>query len=269
MKRFSTIILMAVMALGMVFAMDAFGGALPTYTVQRTTGPIHVDGVFDEADWKAAESVGDFVFPWWTTGEKEQTVAKLLWDDEHLYVAFQCEDAHIWAECSQRDDPVSADDAVEVFTAPNPDTLTNYFNFEFNAIGTILDRSPYNNRSYAWNAVDIQVGYTHSGTLNQDSDTDTSWTMEIAIPFENFVPFAKNIPPKDGDVWRLNLNRCGGKTNLQYSQWSDSGTPKPQFHAPEGFGIVRFSEEKVGAATSVPARTWGKAKASVKADESR
>ena len=29
-------------------------------------------------DWAAAESVGDFVFPWYTAGEKEQTTAKLL-----------------------------------------------------------------------------------------------------------------------------------------------------------------------------------------------
>lgn len=268
MKGFSTVILVA-MAVGIVFVIEAFGSLLPTYIVQRTTGPIHIDGLLDEPDWKAAESVGDFVFPWWTEGEKEQTIAKLLWDDKHLYVAFRCEDAHIWAEYTQRDDPVSADDAVEVFTAPNPDSLKNYFNFEFNAIGTILDRSPYNNRSSEWNAVGIQTGYTHNGTLNQDSDTDTSWTMEIAIPFENFVPFAKNIPPKDGDVWRLNLNRCGGKIDLQYSQWSDSGTPKPQFHAPEGFGMVHFSEKTVGEATPAPSGTWGTAKANANASESR
>ena len=258
MRGLSTVI--SVAALGIAFVVEAFGGLLPTYTIQRTTEPIHIDGILDEADWGAAQSVGDFVFPWWTEGEKEQTMAKLLWDDQNLYVAFQCEDAHIWAEYTERDDPVSRDDAVEVFTAPNPDSLKNYFNFEFNAIGTILDRSPYNNRSSTWNAAGIQVAYTHHGTLNQDSDTDTSWTMEIAIPFENFVPFAKNIPPKNGDVWRLNLNRCGGKTNPQYSQWSDSGTPKPQFHAPEGFGVVRFSEEKVGESTPVPCGTWGEVK---------
>lgn len=260
MRSLSKVTFITAMALGFAFVDLTFGGSLPTYTVHRTSESIHIDGVLEEADWEAAGSVGDFVFPWWNQGKKEQTVAKLLWDDTNLYVAFQCEDAHIWAEYSRRDDPVSRDDAVEIFTAPNPDSLMNYFNFEFNAIATILDRSPYNNRSSTWNAVGIQMDYTHHGTLNNDSDIDTSWTMEIAIPFENFQPFAKSIPPKDDEVWRLNLNRCGGKTNPQYSQWSDSGTPEPQFHAPEGFGIIRFSEEKVGPATPVPSGTWGEVK---------
>ena len=244
MKRFSTIALTAAMALGILFMIEACKHSLPTYTIQRTTGPIRVDGVFDETDWEAAETVGDFVFPWWTEGKKEQTAAKLFWDDKNLYVAFLCEDAHIWAEHTERDDPVCHDDAVEVFVSPNPDSLKNYFNFEFNAIGTILDGSPYyKNKSSKWNAVGVRTACTHQGTLNRDSDTDTSWMIEIAIPLDNFAPFAKNIPPKDGDVWRLNLNRCGGKINPQYSQWADSGTPKPAFHVQEGFGIVRFSGE--------------------------
>ena len=244
MRKIQTLALMLATTLGMAFVIEVFGGSLPTYTICRTAGPIQVDGLLDEADWKVAKSVGDFVFPWWTEGAKEQTVAKLLWDDKNLYVAFECEDAHIWAEYTQRNDPVWRDDAVEVFTSPNPDNPEDYFNFEFNALGTILDGSPYyGNKSSEWNAVGVQTAYMHSGTLNQDADTDIFWTMEIAIPFENFAPLAKNVPPKDGDVWRLNLNRCGGKINPQYSQWSDSGTPKPAFHVQERFGVARFSGE--------------------------
>ena len=45
-------------------------GDVPEYTVKRTTEPIVLDGIPDEADWAAAIPVGDFVFPWWTSGEK-------------------------------------------------------------------------------------------------------------------------------------------------------------------------------------------------------
>jgi hypothetical protein len=66
--------------------------APPEYQVQRATGKITIDGVLDEADWAAAKPVGDFVFPWWTEGEKEQTQVKLLWDDTFIYLAYVCQD---------------------------------------------------------------------------------------------------------------------------------------------------------------------------------
>ncbi len=68
------------------------------------------------------------------------------------------------------------------------------------------------------------------------------WILEAAIPFRNFAGAAKHTPPVPGDVWRLGLNRCGGKTNPQYSQWSASRTKEPQFHSPNDFGRVIFSE---------------------------
>ena len=58
--------------------------------------------------------VGEFKFPWWKAGRKGQTVAKLLWNDDYLYASFRCEDAHIWAEHTERDSPVYRDDCVEV-----------------------------------------------------------------------------------------------------------------------------------------------------------
>ena len=87
----------------------------------------------------------------------------------------------------------------------------------------------------------LQVSTFIAGTLNDDEDTDSYWVLEAAIPFENFAGVAKNTPPAPGDVWHLNLNRLGGKTNAQFSQWSASRTPEPQFHAPDDFGRVTFS----------------------------
>lgn len=225
----------------------ARAGVLPSYVIRRTTGPIEIDGNLNEADWFAAESVGAFVFPWYKQGEKEQTAAKMLWDDEHLYVAFLCWDEHIWAEYTNRDDPVSRDDCAEVFASPNPGDVMTYFNIEINVIGTVLDRGPYNDkgkiiRSLTWTAEGLRNAGMIAGTLNDDSDEDRYWTMEIAIPFKAFEDAALHTPPEDGDVWRLGLNRCGGKTNPQYSQWSGSETEKPNFHVPVDYGIVQFAD---------------------------
>lgn len=219
---------------------------LPQYTIYRAGMPIEVDGRLDEPAWVAAPDVGKFVFPWYESGKKEQTIAKMLWDDDNLYVAFICEDAHIWAEHTDRDSAVWKDDTVEVFTAPNPDQPQAYFNIEMNVLGIFLDQFHPNGAGVPveeeWNGEGIQIKTSVVGTLNDDSDEDQYWILEAAIPFQNFAQVAKNTPPADGDVWHLGLNRLGGKTNQQYSQWSASQTPTPQFHAPDDFGRVTFSK---------------------------
>lgn len=219
----------------------------PSYTIYRAGGaPILVDGRLDELAWTAAPDVGKFVFPWYEGGKKEQTVAKILWDETSLYVAFICEDAYIWAEHTLRRSRVYLDDTVEVFTAPDPDRPQAYFNLEMNVLGALLDGFHPEGRGTgnrdAWHATGIKIRTTITGMLNDDSDQDEYWVLEAAIPFSNFTKVAKNTPPAPGDIWHLNLNRLGGKTNRQHSQWSASQTPGPSFHVPEDFGRVMFSE---------------------------
>src|SRR5262245_12268295 len=73
-----------------------------TYDIRRATSPITIDGKLDEAVWQRAKSVGDFDFPWFKTGTQEQTIAKLLWDDQNLYVSWQAMDQHISASITER-----------------------------------------------------------------------------------------------------------------------------------------------------------------------
>ncbi|GAB4136417.1 MAG: hypothetical protein Tsb009_03450 [Planctomycetaceae bacterium] len=219
----------------------------PQYAILRTDRPLKIDGKLDEPAWKNAKSVGPFKFAWWKQGKKEQTEAKLLWDDKYLYVSFRCEDEHISGTRTTRDSPVYRDDCVEVFTAPNPKHPLNYFNIEMNVRAAFLDQhhpeGPGVKLKNNWNATGVKIAVTIDGTLNNDNDTDRSWTLEAAIPFANFAKVARNTPPHPGDVWHLNLNRLGGKTNPQYSQWSPSRTSRPQFHAPKDFGRVVFSKK--------------------------
>lgn len=220
----------------------------PKYTIHRAAMPITIDGRLDEPAWIAAESVGDFRFGWYKSGKKEQTVAKMLWDDKYLYVSYLVEDAHISGTHTERDSAVWFDDAVEVFAAPNPDKPDVYFNIEMSVTGAWLDHSHLKGveggSDKKWNPEEIKIATRVYGTLNDDSDTDQYWVLEAAIPFKGYEGVAKNTPPKPGDVWNLNLNRLGGKTNEQFSQWSQGTGPEPQFHRPQDFGRVIFSEKK-------------------------
>jgi len=219
----------------------------PSCTAYRAGTPIVIDGRLEEPAWVGAPDVGTFKFPWYEAGKQEQTLAKLLWDDENLYAAFICEDAHIWAEHTQRDSEVWKDDTVEVFTAPNPERPGAYFNIEMNVLGAFLDQfhpnGPNPEEPEEWDGKGIRIATSIVGTLNDDSDSDAYWILEAAIPFANFDAVAKHIPPKPGDVWNVGLNRLGGQTNPQHSQWAPSSTPTPQFHAPDDFGKLSFSDK--------------------------
>ena len=219
---------------------DPLGRTLISHEIPFTNAEITIDGKLDDQAWATAKAV-DYQFTWGIEGNKENTQAKLLWDDEYLYVAFDCEDGYIWAEHTERDSPVYRDDCVEVFTSPNPDQIEKYFNIEMNVNAASLDayhpEGPGSKEE--WDPA-IQVATSFNGTKNNDDDFDQNWTLEVAIPFSAFEGVAKHIPPKDGDEWRLNLNRLGGKTNNNRSQWSAGDPENPGFHYPYFFGRVFF-----------------------------
>ncbi len=232
----------------LMFCSQNTSADIPEYRVERAPGKIIIDGILDEAGWASAKPAGDFKFPWLTEGEEEQTEVKMLWDDTFLYVSYKCGDKHIWADHYDTNSQTFKDDCVEMFWNPNPEAGNMYNMFEINCLGNLL--SVYNNleRSIHESASRIMVPHiaqTIQGTVNFDDDIDSGWIIEMAVRFSDYPELSKRDVPLPGDIWRVGLNRCGGKTNPQHSQWSPSQTPRPNFHVPNDFGRVIFSDKKV------------------------
>ncbi|MEX2264344.1 MAG: carbohydrate-binding family 9-like protein [Bryobacteraceae bacterium] len=216
---------------------------LSSYDIRRAAARIVIDGKLDDPAWRQATEMGEFHFPWLREGTKEQTVARMLWDDENLYVGYYCHDTHISAFETKRHGPVSKDDCVEIFISPNPEKVTNYYTFEINAIGTMLNRcrTDWWKGPPTWEPENVRYRTSFHGLpKKEESPGDNHWVVEMAIPLHNFARDAAHMPPRDGDRWRLNLNRTGGITNRQSSSWSPIPTPAPAFHTPTAFGSVRF-----------------------------
>ena len=207
----------------------------PAMIVERAPGPLTIDGQMDAA-WKKADPV-EFVFPWNDVAAEgaQSTKARVLWDDANLYLLYECVDPYLDSEVLDHDGPVYNEDAVEIFATPNPDNVTAYFGYEMNIHGTFLAYM-----AFEWEAEGIQIATTHDGTLNDHSDTDRGWILEMAIPFENFRHLGGTLPPKEGDVWRWNLNRTKGYDG-QFSIWSDTGTDQANFHISDRFGYATFT----------------------------
>ena len=242
--RLTVLVMVTVLCIAIVSVVLA---APPEYTAMKTGSKMVMDGILDEPAWQKAKPVGPFTFQWYESGEKEQTEAKILWDNERIYFAFKCDDKHIWAEHYSPNDPVSRDDCCEAFISPVPEgsERTDYINYEINCIGTWL--VGYHARSRdknigKWNDCKwLEIGRNINGTCNNDEDIDEGWVLEFSVPFSHFEEFGATFPPGDGQVIYVGLHRCGGKTNAQYSQWAPSHTERPSYHQPQDFGKVTFS----------------------------
>ena len=213
--------------------------------IRRTKEPIHIDGKRDEPVWNSTKSVGNFVFTWQKNEDtqQQQTDARILWDDDYLYVSFYCDDKDVSASRTDRDSDVFRDDCVEVFASPEIEHPENYFNLEINARGAQLDeyRPGGQNLGRAWNPDGIKIGTSVVGTLNDPNDVDHGWLLEVAIPFRIFSEVIPTGRPRIGDRWRLNLNRLENDMSI-LSQWSQGDRNVPRFHTPNYFGFVTFAE---------------------------
>jgi hypothetical protein len=214
---------------------------IPRYEVKRATSAIVIDGKPDDKAWAEAGKI-ELIFPWdYQTGAKQKTIVRLLWDDQYLYVSYECEDEDIVAFHTRRDDPTYLDDAVEIFINPMPSQTGVYFGLEMNARATLYDYVMYNSK-HLFKQFDLQGVklVTHiEGTMNARGDKDKGWSLEVAIPWGNFEALSKR--PEAGDVWAANINRWDGvEPNRRMSNWSDPVQPRANPHVPARFGQLVF-----------------------------
>jgi hypothetical protein len=250
------------------------------YVCHRAASPPRVDGRLDEAAWREAAWTSDFVD---IEGDRRArppllTRAKMLWDDEHLYVGAELLEPHLWATLTRHDAVIFHDHDFEVFIDPNGDSH-EYYEFEINALGTgwdLLLPRPYKDGGKAvdaWEIPGLRSAVHLDGTLNDPADTDRGWSVELAFPWRVLGELARRpAPPRDGDQWRMNFSRVewslsvvDGRYQKVPGRKEDNWVWSPQgvvdMHRPETWGYVQFSTGRPGtvafqADPTLPARRW-------------
>ena len=244
------------------------------YTALYTQHAIKVDGDFNEKAWQTAAWTDSFV-DIEGNGKSQPTYktrVKLLWNDSCLFVAAELEEPHIWANLKQHDNIVYYDNDFEVFIDPGND-VHQYFEIEVNALNTILDLfmpKPYRNGGIAmlsYNATGLRSAVKVHGTLNHPGDKDTSWVVEMAIPFQSIYLGNKWSPPQEGALWRMNFSRVewdveiandkyqkkkdvAGKLLPEHNWvWSPQGVIN--MHLPERWGYLQFTKNTTSTATFI------------------
>ena len=236
-----------------------------SYVCYRAAAAPQIDGRLDDAAWQTVPWTDRFVD---IEGDRRplpryRTQVKMLWDDEHFYIAVQMEEPHVWGTLTKHDSVIFHDNDFEVFLDPDGDNH-EYYELEINALNTTWDLflpKPYKDGGRAdnsWEIPGLKTAVHCRGTLNDAGDEDQGWDLEIAIPWTSLREFANRpAPPRSGDQWRINFSRvewrhevADGKyqkiANSREDNWVWSPQGISDMHRPERWGYVQFSSDPPG-----------------------
>lgn len=185
------------------------------------------------------------------------SIEKLNWPDEYDdkpevgFKLFQAEDGIILkvnvteeftrAIYTKDNDKVYADSCVELFIDPSGDG--SYYNFEFNAIGTLLlgfGKDRHERQQAPEEVCGLVKRLSSLGRLPIETTTlQKSWQLTVFIPFTAF--WHHSISSLAGKTIKGNLQKCGDDLPTpHYTTWNPIKTPHPDYHRSEYFGAFQF-----------------------------
>lgn len=211
--------------LGIIIVCCTAASAQPLLTAYRAQTPPAIDGDLADACWQAASPTSAFVLWGHDALPEAQTIARVCFDDQRLYIAVEAMEPNleprlnmldlVRADATGRDSRVFRDDCVEIFIQPGDEA---YYQVVVNSIGTIYDGRGMDN---AWDG-EIEAAAKRG---------NTSYTFELAIDLAS-------IGGAPEGTWRMNF--CRNRTAVaESSTWSGL---QGDFHQPAQFGEVLFAE---------------------------
>ncbi|PKV62935.1 carbohydrate-binding family 9-like protein [Pontibacter ramchanderi] len=239
------------------------------YVAHFTDTAPAIDGHLDDEVWQQAVWTDLFTDIEGDTKPAPSylTRVKMAWDNTYLYIAAELKDPHVWATLTEHDEVVFHDNDFEVFIDPDNDTH-QYFEVEVNALNTIFDlfmSKPYRNNNgalIAWDMHGLKSAVQVQGTLNNTTDTDEGWTVEMAIPFRSVTIGNHTKVPQEGTLWRINFSRVQWDVDVEDGRYvkrkAEDGKPLPEhnwvwspqgvvnMHLPERWGYLYFTRKAAG-----------------------
>lgn len=223
--------------------------AQPIYNCHRTSGDITIDGRLDDVAWQRAEVIDQLsdIKGKSTPVPRQATTIRMLYDDTYLYVGAYLQEDYLNAKIDKRDDIVWQDNDFEVFIDPYSKGKL-YYEFEINALGTLLDlmmERPYFQGGtflISWDCSNLRYAVHCDGTLNDSTNTDRGWSMEMAIPFKSLEQNCDSL--LNHHIWRMNFSRVEwARAEGPEENWVWSPTGLVDIHRPAQWGYVRFVDE--------------------------
>jgi hypothetical protein len=157
-------------------ASSVTAGAMPRVRAERTPAPPTLDGRLDDPVWQRAALAAGFTqkFPEEAAAPSEATSFRVLYDDDAIYVAVDCQQLHtpVRAVLTRRDRDVEAD-RISVHIGSRRGEASAY-QFGINAAGVLSDALQFDDNRLApeWDENWEAVAARHP----------QGWTAELRIP---------------------------------------------------------------------------------------
>lgn len=231
----------------------------------RMLGNIIIDGKLNEPSWEAFDvhwsaPFGNII-PSDNFDLAFETKMKLLWDEEHLYVAGIIKEDHIWSNMLEDDLPLYKENCFELFLDPGADGK-DYYEIEVNPNNAVWDlflSYPYgvdegNNADPDYNIEGIQTAVSIKGSLNDPNDKDEHWIVEMAIPWKGLKIFGPDWKrPEKLESWAINAMSVHYPFDIKENNYRKKENAKPDLatwvfigkrniHTPEKWGRLLFLE---------------------------
>ena len=205
------------------------------FTCYPARDSISIDGEINTTEWADADSIlvydDSLRIP-------NRIVVRSLWDKKFLYFSFDVKDSNLLSIQTALDHPLLAkDDIVEflIDTKNDKDSCwdENDIIYHINLAGQKKDdRGTAACRSDSkWNGI-ANISVKHFGTVNDNSDIDTGYAVEVAVPWTEIEQ-----QPKDGLVMGVNF---GGQSDGVFFDWVDAWP----FRQPFAFGNLKLKNAK-------------------------
>ncbi len=182
-----------------------------------------------------------------------QAIDNLLWSDNGYFpqvefsmaytahsflLKYFVKEKYPVATHTQVNDLVYKDSCVEFFVSF--DNGANYYNLEFNCLGTPYGAYGAGNPGRAELPVDV-VNQIKVSTFINDVEIEgvTEWEISLDIPFSVFI--YENVTSLKSTACKANFYKCGDETpEPHYLSWNNILSSRPNFHVPEFFGSIKF-----------------------------
>lgn len=168
------------------------------------------------------------------------TVVSAAHSGKYIYLDFLVRCNYLRAVNYTPNSPVSEDSCVEFFVCPDPDN-NNYWNFEFNCIGTLLgEYHPQGKTSRFLTEEELSQIKVFASVGNrpfQEVEGSFIWSIVAAIPLSLLGLEYKGQPLN----LRANFNKCASATSQpHYLSWAPIASEEPDFHRPDCFATLNL-----------------------------
>lgn len=171
----------------------------------------------------------------------QATVVRACFDDDALYVRYDCYDNDIWGTYTQRDEPIYEQEVVEIFIAPGAEDPVHYFEFQVSPDGILFDAKIFNPTSTRADLkVNVEWNCPNIRWTAERNDAAGVWWAALAIPWDGITDDGCVPAQCRANFYRIERPHTA---ETEYSCWSPTMTSPADFHKPARFGILEVMRE--------------------------